>query len=95
VRVSEPQATRRIHLAGVRCVCSATDLDSMKQRLKALEARVAGRHPVKRRSSRSKTKADKEAHGSSTGAQAAGADTFCRHVEGRWRVYQQTFIDTT
>ena len=75
VRVSEALKRRGLSIspAGVRCVWQRHDLASMKQRLKALEAKAAQEGipglrrsslmPVAQIAALEKAKADKEAHG--------------------------------
>jgi transposase InsO family protein len=94
VRVSEALKQRGLSIspAGVRCVWQRHDLTSMKQRLKALEARVAQDGILLTEAqivALEKAKADKEAHGEFD-SECPGFGT----LKGVGRVYQQTFIDT-
>jgi transposase InsO family protein len=103
VRVSEALKQRGLSIspAGVRCVWQRHDLTSMKQRLKALEARVAQDGILLTEAqivALEKAKADKEAHGefdSECPGYCGAQDTFyVGTLKGVGRVYQQTFIDT-
>lgn len=102
-RVSNELRQRGLAISpfGVRCVWQRHDLENMKKRLKALEAKVAQDGILLTESqlaAMEKAQQDKQAHGefdSECPGYCVAQDTFyVGTLKGVGRVYQQTVIDT-
>jgi transposase InsO family protein len=103
VRIASKMAERGMVIspAGVRCVWQRHDLETMKKRLNALEAKVAAEGYLLTEAqivALERAKQEKEAHGeieTEHPGYLGSQDTFyVGTMKGVGRIYQQTYVDT-